>query len=250
MKSARVSAPVLLAIIPLLLLVPASAESQSLRGSRASVNRMYSHAVGNGIYFYKTGTGIQRAEERGTFVRLRGNSNYALSGVSYPLVRPATQTFVERLSAQYRQACGQRLVVTSASRPKSMRLVNSADRSVHPTGIAVDLRRPRSSRCAGWLRRTLLQLEAAGLIEATEERSPAHFHVAVYPAPYANYVKRRGGAVRMASAAERASYRVRRGDSLWGIARRHSTTVESLKAANGLSDSFLREGQTLVIPAR
>lgn len=249
MKSAIISAFLPLALIPLLLIVPDAADAQSLRGSRASIDRMYGHAVQNGIYFYKTGNGIRQAEERGTFVRLRGNANYALSGVSYPLVRPATQTFVERLAAQYRQACGQRLVVTSASRPKSMRLINSADRSVHPTGIAVDLRRPRSTRCAGWLRRTLLQLERAGLIEATEERSPPHFHVAVYPTPYASYVKRRGGEVRTASA-QSSRYRVRRGDSLWAIARRHSTSVESLKAANGLSTSFLREGQTLVIPSR
>lgn len=239
-----------LAILTLLLVPSADVHAQSLRGSQASIERMYRHAVANGIYFYKTGDGIRNAEGRGAFVRLTGNVNYTMSGVSYPLVRPSTMTFVERLASQFRGACGERLVVTSASRPKSMRLINSADRSVHPTGIAVDLRRPRNSRCATWLRRTLLQLEDAGLVEATEERRPAHFHVAVFPEPYARYVQRRGGSVRTASASKTGEYRVRSGDSLWAIARRHSTTVEMLKAANGLSSSFLRPGQTLVIPAR
>jgi hypothetical protein len=38
----------------------------------------------------------------------------------------------------------------------------------------------------------LLDLERRGLLEATEERRPAHFHVAVYSTPYARYVASRG----------------------------------------------------------
>lgn len=229
--------------------VSSSLQAQSLQGSRASVDRMYRHAVDHGIYFYKTGDGIRTAAREGRFVRLTGNADYALSGVSYPYVRPATHTFVERLAAQYRATCGERLVVTSGARPRSMRLLNGVDRSVHPTGIAVDLRRSRNARCASWLRRTLLELEAAGVLEATEERSPPHFHVAVFPTPYSRYVQARGATVRTVAAAAPAggTYRVRRGDSLWGIARRHSVTVEELKAANGLSSSFIRVGQELVI---
>jgi hypothetical protein len=225
-------------------MVPGSLVAQSLRGSTSSVNRMYEHAVDNGIYFYKTGDGIRRAGSAGRFVRLGGNSNYATSGVSYPYVRAETRTFVQRLAAQYRTACGERLVVTSASRPQSMRLFNSVRKSVHPTGMAIDLRKSSRTSCRNWLRRTLLSLERAGVLEATEENNPPHFHVAVYPNPYARYVAARGGPTH----ASVDQYRVRSGDSLWAIARRHDTTVDRLKAMNGLSSSRLLPGQTLRIP--
>ena len=235
-----------LATLVATLFLPGTLTAQSLRGSTSSVDRMYDHAMGNGIYFYKTGDGIRRAGEAGRFVRLGGNSDYATSGVSYPYVRPETRTFVQRLAAQYRAACGERLVVTSAARPKSMRLFNSVRKSVHPTGMAVDLRKSSRTSCRNWLRRTLLSLEANGVLEATEENSPPHFHIAIFPAPYAKYVARRGGGSYASASTE--EYRVRRGDSLWTIARRHDTTVDRIKAANGLSSSFLRPGQTLKIP--
>lgn len=225
-------------------ILPGSLDAQSLRGSTSSVDRMYSHAVNNGIYFYKTGDGIRRAGSEGRFVRLGGNSNYATSGVSYPYVRPETRTFVTRLAAQYRAACGERLVVTSAARPQSMRLFNSVRKSVHPTGMAIDLRKSNKTSCRNWLRRTLVSLERSGVLEATEEHNPPHFHVAVFPSPYAQYVAARGGPQH----ASADNYRVRSGDSLWAIARRHDTTVDALKSMNGLSSSRLLPGQTLKIP--
>jgi hypothetical protein len=226
------------------LLAPQPLLAQSLRGSTNSVDRMYAHAVNNGIYFYKTGDGIRKAGSEGRFVRLGGNSNYATSGVSYPYVRPETRTFVQRLGAQYRAACGERLIVTSASRPKSMRLLNGVRKSVHPTGMALDLRKSNRTSCRNWLRRTLISLERSGVLEATEENSPPHFHVAVFPAPYARYVAARGGP----SFASAGNYKVRSGDSLWAIARRNDTTVDRLKQINGLSSSLLRPGQTLKLP--
>jgi hypothetical protein len=231
---------------------PGDASAQSLRGSRATVERMYSHASDNGIYFYLTSEGIRRAVQRGALVPLRPNRDYTLHAVSHPYVLPATLTFVERLASQYRQACGERLVVTSAARPRSMRLSNSVAKSVHPTGMAVDLRKPQNPRCRAWLQRTLLSLDAANVIEAIEEFRPPHFHVAVYPAPYTQYVRRRGGTVHVAAARSAGgdSYRVRSGDSLWAIAQRHGTTVERLRTANRLSSNTLRPGQELVIPGR
>lgn len=226
------------------LLLPFPLLGQSLRGSTSSVDRMYQHAVSNGIYFYKTGDGIRRAGQEGRFVRLGGNADYTTSNVSYPYVRPETRTFVQRLARQYRAACGERLVVTSASRPRSMRLLNSVRKSVHPTGMAVDLRKSSRASCRNWLRRTLLSLESGGVLEATEENNPPHFHVAIFPQPYARYVARRGGP----QYASTENYRVRSGDSLWSIARRNDTTVDRIMAANDLNSSMLRPGQNLKIP--
>jgi len=45
------------------------------------------------------------------------------------------------------------------------------------------------------------------------------------------------------------TYRVQSGDSLWSIARAHGTTSDALMAANGLSGSSLKIGQSLVVPA-
>jgi hypothetical protein len=236
-------------------------EAQTLRGSRASVERIHRQALMHDLHFYETSDGIRRAHQRGRFVRLTGNADYVLANVSHPYVLPETQTFVTRLAAQYRAACGEKLVVTSAVRPKSLRLVNGSDRSVHPTGMAVDLRRPTNARCLNWLRSTLLAVESRGVIEAVEERRPPHFHVAVFPVPYTRYVAGRGGSPRVAAAervtatAEAANaasasrqYQVRRGDTLWSIARRNNVSVDELKSSNALRSTRIQAGQLLVIP--
>jgi len=173
-----------LAVALALALPGATARAQSLRGSRASLVRTHDYAARRDLRFHRTAAGVRRAASRGRFVRLGGNANYRLHGVSFPYVRPATRAFVLDLSRRYRKACGQRLVVTSAIRPRSAQPANASRLSVHPTGMAVDLRRP-SGRCLTWLRRDLLAQERRGLIDGTEERRPAHFHVAVYAAPRA-----------------------------------------------------------------
>jgi LysM repeat protein len=220
---------------------------------------MYRHARGAGLHFFLTGRGIRDAAEDGAFVKLRPGRDYTLKGVSYPYVKPTTQLFVERLAKQYRSACGERLVITSATRPRSMHLFNSVSHTVHPTGMAVDLRRSSRASCRNWLRSTLLALEGEGVLEATEEHHPAHFHVAVFPAPYHEYVAEKGvdlPPLRTASASAKATsgatvrYTVRRGDSLWSNARHNSITVARLRAANGLDSSIIQPGQKLVIPGK
>lgn len=175
--------PILAVSLPALALTVSTAFAQSLRGSNASVDLMYRTAVRGGLDFYETSAEVRRAVVRGQLVALRGNGNYVVSNVRSPYVRPETRAFVTDLAAKYRKACGTRMVVTSATRPMSRRLANGSSLSVHPTGIAVDLRRP-SGRCRTWLRRTLLAAERRGVIEATEERRPPHFHVAVLPSRY------------------------------------------------------------------
>lgn len=44
------------------------------------------------------------------------------------------------------------------------------------------------------------------------------------------------------------TYTVKKGDSLWSIAKKYNTTVEQLKAANNLTSNLLNIGQVLKIP--
>lgn len=240
------------------LLTASAAHSQSLRGSRASIERMHRQAVQHDVQFYSTSAAVRKAAGAGKLVRLTGSGDYRLGSVSQPYLLPAGLVFVERLAAQYRARCGEPLVVTSAVRPTSQRLANGSSRSVHPTGMAVDLRKPRSGRCLSWLRETLSALEAEGVIEATEEHRPPHFHVAVFPTPYTRYAGGRGGEPRLAEAPRSKAgagadgtgrtYRVRRGESLWTIARNNRVSVDVLKDANALRSSRIVAGQLLQIP--
>lgn len=183
--SARV---IVAAAITVALALPASGGAQSLRGSPASVARMYRGARAEGLRFYTTPAAVRAATRSGKLARIASTENVAVDDdVRYPYARPTTGTFVERLGAQYHAACGERLVVTSGVRPSTRQPANATRRSVHPTGMAVDLRKPEG-RCLTWLRRSLLDLEQAGVIEATEEHDPAHFHVAVFQSTYRRYL--------------------------------------------------------------
>jgi LysM repeat protein len=230
------------------------AAAQSLHGSSASINRMYRHARAEDFSFFETTKSVKRALANGLLVEMHPNDNLTLHEVGYPYVRPATLTFVQRLAPQYADACGEPLEVTSAVRPATRQPSNSVARSVHPTGMAVDLHKPSDPKCLHWLRETLLSLERSGVIEATEEFSPPHFHVAVYSTPYRRYVTamtRSAATTQLASsgAADVTTYRVRPGDTLWDIARAHDTTVEAIASANHLDDDDpIQPGQELLIP--
>lgn len=51
-----------------------------------------------------------------------------------------------------------------------------------------------------------------------------------------------------APVANSTTHTVVAGDSLWGIARKHGTTVEAIQTANGLTSTVIRVGETLTIP--
>lgn len=237
-----------------LALVPVHARGQSLRGSTASLDRQNRVARQHDFTFISTGQQVRYFAEQGWLVRLGSGADYELHAVSYPYARPEVALFVQRLSGQYRAACGERLVVTSLTRPANRQPNNASDRSVHPTGMAVDLRYSHSRRCRRWLEGVLVNLEKAGLLEATRERYPAHYHVAIFPRPYAAYVERLAAEthpVRIAEADPDVSsspYQVRRGDSLWTIARRLGTSVDELRALNDLRGSRIYAGQVLEVP--
>ncbi|MGZ8455576.1 MAG: DUF5715 family protein [Gemmatirosa sp.] len=160
----------------------ASLGAQTLRGSRAAVDRAFHTAKRRELPFVRSRREVERRARVGDYVRLSASRNVRLKGVTTPYVRPLTRSFLSTFAARYRKSCGDALVVTSAMRPTSMHLVNSTQKSVHPTGMALDLRAPGGS-CRNWMRKELLAYEKRGVVDATEERRPAHFHVVVYRAP-------------------------------------------------------------------
>ena len=282
-----------------------------MRGSTTTMQRQNRIAQQHDYTFLRTSSQVRRFVSSGFLERLNGNSDYSLAGVSHPYARPAVRLFVERLASQYRSACGEKLVVTSLTRPVLEQPRNASDLSVHPAGMAVDLRISRKRSCVSWLEKTLLSLEKQGVLDATRERRPPHYHVALFPDPYTRYVTKIAGpsAVKVASAQtkqaspkpaaapaqvasaedtddaadlqeqldaalggdepgpkrlvtanvaadsdsapemELETYRVNRGDSLWSIARRHNTTVDTLKDLNSLSGTRIVAGQTITVPA-
>lgn len=172
----------------LLIGTPALAQRPSLRGSPAAIARKAKQAELHDFSHLSNGARILNFFRGGLLVELKGDKNYRLDGVSYPLVRREVRLFVERLSLQSRTVCIDGLVVTSATRPIDEQPSNASKRSVHPTGMAVDFRVPDIKACRVWLERTLLSLEGEKVLEATRERRPPHYDVAVFPNPYKKYV--------------------------------------------------------------
>lgn len=231
--------------------------AQSLRGSSASVDLMYERAREEDLAFYRTSSSVRDAVREGELVRIAETNHLALGRVSYPYVLEGTRAWVTEFADRYYARCKQRLVITSGARPLTQTPRNGSPKSVHPTGMAVDLRRPSGS-CLRWLRQELLDEERNGTIEATEERRPAHFHIAVLrPAtltPSARVVVEASsdGSVdrdEPRSAPAFARYRVRAGDTLWEIAKRKDTSVARIRELNRLRSSRIKPGQVLLLPS-
>lgn len=227
----------------------AEANDVSLRGSSASLDEQNEQAERHDFTYLLESSQLRRFVGAGLLVPVNGDGNYRLKDVSFPYARPEVKLFIERLSGQYRDACGEELVITSLTRPRAHQPRNASPRSVHPTGMAVDLRRPTNPACRQWLESTLLYLEEQTVIEATRERAPPHYHVAVFARDYAFYVDMIRS--RPASKATAATPRhvVRPRDTVWRIAKRYGTTPAGILRANGLRSSMIHPGQVLKIPA-
>ncbi|HUG41598.1 MAG TPA: DUF5715 family protein [Longimicrobiales bacterium] len=233
----------------LLGVLAAPAAAQSLRGSPWSITHQNRVARDHEFTFLTTGRGVREFVAKGYLVEVRGDANYKLAAVSYPYARPEVRLFVERLAVRYRAACGEPLVITSLTRPQSAQPNNASRRSVHPTGMAVDVRRSNSPSCRDWLEDWLLALEKEGVVEATLERHPPHYHIAVFPNPYVRYVSALPNDEVLPVPAEATHHTVRRGDSLWSIARDYGIDVDTLKQLNKISGNRIYAGQTLRIPS-
>jgi hypothetical protein len=158
-----------------------------LRGTPESMARQHAVAVASELSFVGTLEEMQLLAAEGELVPIYGGRHYEVMDWVFPYGLPETRTLVERLAAQYRAACGEALVVTSLTRPFSEQPGNAHQLSVHPAGMAVDLRIPQTPECRSFLETRLLEKEEAGLLDVTHERSPPHYHVAVFPEPYASW---------------------------------------------------------------
>lgn len=159
----------------------------TMKGSPGSMERQHAVAVSEDFTFAATPASVEDLVEHAALVPVTGGANYTLARVSYPFARPQVKLFVENLAAEYREGCGEQLVVTSLTRPRSEQPGNAHKLSVHPAGMAVDFRIPKSPKCRQWFEKALLALEEKDVLDATRERMPPHIHVAVFPEAYAAY---------------------------------------------------------------
>lgn len=161
----------------------------TLEGSPESMQRQHAVAREGGYRFFATPASVRAAVRAGDLVPLRGDQGYTPKERD-SVVRPELRSFVERFGAAFRAACGERLVVTSATRARTRQPHNAHPLSVHPAGLALDLRVPRARRCRRWLEDSLLSLERQGVLDATRERNPPHYHVALFPSAYLAMLER------------------------------------------------------------
>lgn len=241
----------LVLLLSLSILAASPAFAASLRPSRAALMKQVRAARGHGYTHLENTAQVRKFLRLGYLVPVNDGDSFDVKPtVSHKAARPEVKLFLERLGRQYQRGCGDRLVVTSLVRPRNRQPRNSSPLSVHPTGMAMDLRVSWSARCRSWLESTLLQLERAGVLEAAREHHPPHYHVVLFPRQYLDYLHRIRGMDVSEIRDSVAEYQVRRGDSLWKIARRHGTTVGQIQEVNDLRSSRIKPGQVLSIPAR
>lgn len=236
-------------VLIVLLVTASQSVAQSLEGSLAAMNKQRTAAAAARVTFYETPNAVYWGIVDGELVRVRDTADYRLHAVSYPYARPESLAFLEQLAAGYRSACGQRLVVTSLTRSQADQPSNASPRSVHPAGLAIDLRRSSRRSCRRWLERTLLQLEGDGLVEATREHRPPHYHVAVLPqAVRDRWPERVAVAAEAVPALPDTTYVVHSGGTLWEIARELERTTSLIRATSERASERTYPGQVLQVP--
>ena len=169
--------------------------ASDLFGSRLSMEKQHAVAVDLDYDFARTASQVAEVVASGELMEVVPNGDFAFSGVSFPYAQPEIGAFITRLAAEFHAVTGMQLVVTSLTRPISEQPSNASALSVHPAGMAVDLRIPSNRRARAWLSQRLLDLETLGTLDVTLERHPAHLHVAVYPAAFEAYAARQDSLV-------------------------------------------------------
>lgn len=172
-------------------LVGSAAVDVTLRGSPESMERQKAVAERLELAAAESRAEMERMAREGALVKVAGGTHYEVADWVNPYAVPEVRLFVERLSRQYREACGEALMVTSLTRPLDEQPPNAHALSVHPAGMAADFRIPKNPACREWIEMAFLNLERQGVIDATRERSPPHYHVAIFPQSYARFAAAR-----------------------------------------------------------
>ena len=149
-------------------------------GCQTTSEQQLQYAFSIQLPLMTTETEYQSRINSGYFVRLEGLFLDVRARRPYAL--PQTVAFLIKMSQAYSAAgCGQ-LIIMDALRLTTERPVNGSVYSVHPTGMAVDIRTKYIPiECADWLRAYVSQKEAAGEVDGTQELRPEHLHVVVVP---------------------------------------------------------------------
>jgi LysM repeat protein/soluble lytic murein transglycosylase-like protein len=140
---------------------------------------------------------------------------------------------------------GQTLRIPRAASGSSTASSTRADSSTsrRSTASASSTRADSSSRRSGTASGTRTE-SGSGRTAASSTRPPAGSSSAARPSSPATTGSRPAGAARV------REHTVGEGETLWGIARRYETTVDSLRRANDLAaDAQIQPGQKLSIPA-
>ena len=156
-------------------------------GEVSSSEQQFRYAAEKQVPFMTSEADYQMRIASGYFVRLE--NPFMDVQARRPYVLPSTVAFVVELATEYYAAgCG-RLVVRDALRITNEQPSNGSNYSVHPAGMAVDLRvRDIGEACESWMNNYLLEKEAEGRVDATREywkmvrgqKVPnPHFHLVV-----------------------------------------------------------------------
>jgi hypothetical protein len=222
------------AVVTALLTAPvATIRADGLAGSPASMVHQHEVAVKEDYSFLRTPTQVKKLATVGALVSIVESEDLALSKVSYPFARPEVRDFVEHFAARYRDSTGARLVITSLTRPSNAQPRNAHKLSVHPAGMAVDLRVPSDPSARRFVERSLLEMEKAGVLDVTRERNPAHYHIAVFAEKWAPYGARQDSLQAIADARRAAEEKKR------------AVTAAGDTAREGPADASSRSGLLL-----
>lgn len=176
---------------------PSIKRRASLRGSRESQYRQNEQADKEDLQRIKDGSELQELKASGALVPLPENEFIGIDeseiDVRLRWCRPWTKEFLLDIGKGFHKQFGKKPRVTSAVRTiedqRRLRKINrnaalpDGERaSSHLTGSAIDIgKKGMTPKEMAWIRRELLSLEAAVLIEATEEsRNQSNFHVMVF----------------------------------------------------------------------